>query len=76
VRRLRDTADRRKVHLEVTPQAVELGWSFFGPLISDVVAGMGAFTAPELAVVGRFLDTIIAAAVGQHGGPPWPPGPA
>jgi DNA-binding MarR family transcriptional regulator len=76
VRRLRDTADRRKVHLEVTPQAVELGWSFFGPLISDVVAGMGAFTAPELAVVGRFLDTVIAAAAGQRGGPPWPPGPA
>jgi DNA-binding MarR family transcriptional regulator len=76
VRRIRDTADRRKVHLEVTPQAVDLGWAFFGPLISDVVAGMRAFPDDELAVVGRFLDTVIAVAAAQRGGPPWPPGPA
>lgn len=64
VRRARDTRDRRKVVLEVTPEAVDLGWSFFGPQIQDMVAGMRSFTDAELAVVRRFLVamTDIAAA--------------
>jgi len=68
VRRARDTGDRRRVLLEVTPQAVELGWSFFGPLIGAMVAGMGAFSAGELAAVGRFTDAMADSAQQQRSG--------
>ncbi len=66
VRRVRDTRDRRKVFLEVTPEAVELGWQFFGPQIRAMVAGMGTFTAAELATVARFLDAMTSIAAQQH----------
>ena len=66
VRRVRDTRDRRKVFLEVTPEAVELGWSFFGPQIGAMVAGMRSFTDAELTAVGRFLDAMSDIAVRQR----------
>jgi DNA-binding MarR family transcriptional regulator len=66
VRRVRDTRDRRKVFLEVTPEAVRLGWAFFGPQIGAMVAGMRSFTGAELATVGRFLDTMSDIAAGQR----------
>jgi DNA-binding MarR family transcriptional regulator len=65
VRRLRDTRDRRKVILEVTPEAVALGWSFFGPQIGAMVAGMARFSPAELDTVGRFLDAMTDLAAGQ-----------
>lgn len=55
VRRVRDTADRRRVLLAVEEEAVALGWSFFGPLISRMVTAMGSYDEAELAVVQRFL---------------------
>jgi DNA-binding MarR family transcriptional regulator len=58
VRRVRDTTDRRRVMLVVEPQAVALGWSFFGPLITDMVGAMSSFTPTELATVRRFLERI------------------
>jgi DNA-binding MarR family transcriptional regulator len=79
VQRARDTRDRRKVFLEVTPEAVDLGWSFFGPLINAAVSGMRSFTDAELATVRRFLDLMIditaaqrAAPITQSGGQPLP----
>lgn len=68
VRRVRDTRDRRQVFLEVTPEAVRLGWAFFGPQIEAMVAGMRAFTGAELATVGRFLDTMSDIAIRQRDG--------
>ena len=55
IRRVRDIQDRRKVLLVVEDQAVELGWSFFGPLITEMVTAMRAFDEAELATVKRFL---------------------
>ncbi|MFD5164508.1 MarR family winged helix-turn-helix transcriptional regulator [Streptomyces hawaiiensis] len=55
VRRERDTQDRRRVLLVVRDEAVELGWSFFGPLIHGMVDSMRSFDDAELAVVRRFL---------------------
>jgi DNA-binding MarR family transcriptional regulator len=55
VRRERDTRDRRRVLLVVQDEAVTLGWSFFGPLIHDMVAEMRSFDETELATVRRFL---------------------
>jgi DNA-binding MarR family transcriptional regulator len=69
VQRVRDTRDRRKVFLEVTPAAVEFGWSFFGPLIDATVAGMAAFTAAELDSARRLLDSMISIAAAQRGQP-------
>ncbi|MGC9541838.1 MarR family transcriptional regulator [Streptomyces sp. UG1] len=55
VRRERDTRDRRRVLLVVRDEAVTLGWSFFGPLIEEMVAEMRSFDEGELATVRRFL---------------------
>jgi DNA-binding MarR family transcriptional regulator len=55
VRRVRDTRDRRRVLLVVEERAVALGWSFFGPLITELVTAMRSFDAAELATVQRFL---------------------
>ncbi|NUR31184.1 MAG: MarR family transcriptional regulator, partial [Catenulispora sp.] len=48
VRRVPDERDRRRIILVVEPGAVELGWSFFGPLIRDLVAVSESFSAAEL----------------------------
>ena len=58
VRRVRDGQDRRRVRLELSAQAVELGVSFFGPLIDAVVAALRPFSRAELDTVGRFLDAV------------------
>ncbi|MET9889146.1 MarR family winged helix-turn-helix transcriptional regulator [Streptomyces sp. NPDC006465] len=55
VSRERDTRDRRRVLLTVTDKAVALGWSFFGPLIDEMVASMRTFDEEDLATVRRFL---------------------
>ncbi|MCX5343997.1 MarR family transcriptional regulator [Streptomyces atratus] len=54
--RTRDPRDRRRVLLSVTPRAVELGRSFFGPLIDDTVAVLREFDERETAAVRRFLS--------------------
>jgi DNA-binding MarR family transcriptional regulator len=71
VRRARSARDRRKVEVQVTEEAVALGWAFFGPLLSGMVAAMRPFSPDELEVVERFLATAVAAApvAAQVGGP-------
>ncbi|GAU65905.1 putative MarR family transcriptional regulator [Streptomyces sp. NBRC 110611] len=74
VRRERDTYDRRRVLLAVEDKAVALGWSFFGPLINEMVAAMRSFDEADLVVVQRFLLAMRdVAAVGRR--TPWD-GPA
>jgi DNA-binding MarR family transcriptional regulator len=60
--RQRSTADRRKVEIRVSDQAVALGWEFFGPLLTGMVAAMRSFDAAELDTVDRFLREVAAAA--------------
>ncbi|MFC9327541.1 MarR family transcriptional regulator [Kitasatospora sp. NPDC057015] len=79
VRRVRDTRDRRRVLLEVDDRAVALGQSFFGPLISEVVAASRTFDREELATVRRFLDQVaeivaVRRAAPPEGSAPAPPG--
>ncbi|MFI8823816.1 MarR family winged helix-turn-helix transcriptional regulator [Streptomyces sp. NPDC053431] len=59
VRRSRDTADRRRVLLEVEEKATELGWAFFGPVIGEVLAAAEGFEAAELETVRRFLTSVL-----------------
>lgn len=60
VRRERDERDRRRVLLAVTDQATDLGWSFFGRLIGDMVNAAEEFDEAELATVRRFLGSVEA----------------
>lgn len=66
VRRSRDTADRRRVLLEVEEKATELGWAFFGPLIREVVVAAEGFEASELETVQHFLTTVLESAGRAH----------
>lgn len=60
VRRERDTQDRRRVLLAVEPAAVDLGEAFFGALIERMTRRMrGDFDAAQLAVVERFLESMV-----------------
>ncbi|MFC8234664.1 MarR family transcriptional regulator [Streptomyces sp. NPDC057284] len=54
--RTRDPRDRRRVLMTVDPRAVELGRSFFGPLIDNTVAVLRDFDESETAAVRRFLS--------------------
>ena len=63
--RQRSSADRRKVEIHVSDQAVALGWEFFGPLLTGMVAAMRSFDAAELDAVDRFLRAVAAAAGGR-----------
>ncbi|MGW2219713.1 MarR family winged helix-turn-helix transcriptional regulator [Nonomuraea sp. NPDC001684] len=58
VRRERDTRDRRRVLLKVDESAVTLGWSFFGPLIQEIVTLMGRYDTTEQATIERFLSDV------------------
>jgi DNA-binding MarR family transcriptional regulator len=54
--RERSSADRRKVEIRVSDQAVALGWAFFGPLLTGMVDVMRSFDAAELDTIERFLS--------------------
>lgn len=58
----RDTADRRRVLVTVTPKAEDLGWTFFGPLIERVVTAIDAFSPDEQRTISDFLDRMQDAA--------------
>ncbi|MEU8324940.1 MarR family transcriptional regulator [Nonomuraea sp. NPDC048881] len=58
VRRERDTRDRRRVLLKVDESAVTLGWSFFGPLIQEIVTLLGRYDTTEQATIERFLSDV------------------
>ncbi len=62
IRRRRDTADRRRVLLEVTQSATELGWAFFGPLIGAANSTIEGFTPDERNTIERFLVRMTEAA--------------
>ncbi|MFD7631558.1 MarR family winged helix-turn-helix transcriptional regulator [Streptomyces sp. NPDC059851] len=65
VQRRRDEEDRRRVLLSVEEKAVELGRSFFGPLISRLVAAAGDFTPAELDTVHRYLTAALQATAAE-----------
>ncbi|MGW1867642.1 MarR family winged helix-turn-helix transcriptional regulator [Streptomyces mauvecolor] len=61
VKRIRDEYDRRRVLLRVEPEAVRLGWEFFGPLIEGVVGVLDGFDVDERDTIRRFLTGALAA---------------
>lgn len=58
IRRTRDPDDRRRSLLAVTPRAVEIGQTFFGPLIASTIEVLDGFDAAERDSISRFLDGV------------------
>lgn len=78
VGRARDTPDRRRVRLVVSDEAVRMGWSFWGPLITDVVDHMRSFHENELDTIRRFLSEMTTAVLARRSAEApasQPPGP-
>jgi DNA-binding MarR family transcriptional regulator len=61
LRRSRESADRRVVHLRYGEAGMALAAAFFGPLGTRTDAVMAGFSVAELATVERFLDGMTAA---------------
>ena len=56
-RRVRDSGDRRKVNVEVTPEFYERAEDIWGPIASDWERQLGArFSAEQLATIADFLE--------------------
>jgi DNA-binding MarR family transcriptional regulator len=55
VRRIRDTADRRRVNVEVTDEVDRAGAPVYGPLIADAAEAHGIFDVDELELITRFI---------------------
>ncbi|MEO3782009.1 MarR family transcriptional regulator [Actinocorallia sp. B10E7] len=47
--------DRRRVHLEVAPEAMELAGTFFHPLNARLTEAMKDYSPQDLAAIERFL---------------------
>ncbi|MGY1887733.1 MULTISPECIES: MarR family winged helix-turn-helix transcriptional regulator [unclassified Blastococcus] len=75
LRRVRDDADRRRVTLEMSSEAMAAGAEFFGGLQRDLLAAMEGYSDAELAVVHRFL-TDMTGVIEQHARTPEPDPPA
>nr|WP_240110862.1 MarR family transcriptional regulator [Streptomyces sp. MUM 203J] len=58
VRRSRESADRRVVHLHYVPEAKAAARTFFRPLALATDAARAGFTAEELEAVLRFLTVL------------------
>jgi DNA-binding MarR family transcriptional regulator len=66
LRRTRESADRRVVHLRYGEPGRALAHEFFGPLGKRGDAVMDRFTDAELETVRRFLDGMTAALAAHH----------
>ncbi|MFE0513596.1 MarR family transcriptional regulator [Streptomyces sp. NPDC058964] len=67
VRRVRGERDRRRVVIEVDQRAVELGLSFFGPLIDRSVELLRGYDERQLAALRGFLGGVREAVAGADG---------
>lgn len=63
LRRSRESADRRVVHLRYADAGMALAQAFFTPLAPRTDAVMNEFGVEELAVVERFLQGMVASLV-------------
>jgi DNA-binding MarR family transcriptional regulator len=56
VRRVRDTVDRRRVFIEVTPKTEALAAPIFGPMAEEGYRVMAAYTDAELELISGFIS--------------------
>jgi DNA-binding MarR family transcriptional regulator len=57
VRRVRDTADRRRILVEVTEEIRQAAGRLYGPIAVEGAEFVGRYTDAELALLGEFLRT-------------------
>jgi len=55
VRRVRDSADRRRVFVEVTDEVTRVGAPVYGPLMADAAKAHAVFDVDELETITRFI---------------------
>lgn len=58
IRRVRDAADRRVIHLHYNEPAKELAAAFFSPLAGSTSSALRRFTPEQLRTVAAFLDAM------------------
>ena len=59
VRRARDHADRRRVHVSLTPKAEDLGAELLQPIAARIGQAVAALDPAELAAVERYLAAVV-----------------
>jgi DNA-binding MarR family transcriptional regulator len=57
VRRVRDTADRRRLLVEVTELAERVAGQLYGPIAAEGMEFVGRYSDAQLALLGDFLRT-------------------
>jgi DNA-binding MarR family transcriptional regulator len=57
VRRVRDTADRRRILVEVTEEMRRAAGQLYGPIAAEGAEFVSRYTDEELALLGEFLRT-------------------
>lgn len=67
VRRDRDAADRRRVHLLMPETTIQLGEQFFGPLRAELTKAWSRFDDDQRELVVQFLAATIDATVRARG---------
>ncbi|MDV9189606.1 MarR family winged helix-turn-helix transcriptional regulator [Streptomyces sp. SR27] len=66
ISRVRDSADRRVVHLVYNSEARELAREYFSPLARATETARGRFTPAELATIASFLRTLNTELAAAH----------
>ncbi|MEV8518094.1 MarR family transcriptional regulator [Dactylosporangium sp. NPDC051484] len=61
VERRPDTADRRRINLDIQPPAQELAAAFFAPLGVHLRAAFGRFAPEEIELVTRIMGAVLEA---------------
>lgn len=65
VRRVRSTADRRSITVEITPATRKRAWEFYGPMQEAHDAALSRFTLAELETIREYWRRAIEAGEGQ-----------
>jgi len=65
VERVRDASDRRRVLLQASDTAKDLGEDFFRPVFGRIGAVAADYSADEMSTVQRFLADVVSALRGE-----------
>jgi len=55
VTRLRDSVDRRRVLVEVTPELRRRAWEIWGPMVEDGTGGLDRYSDDQLRLIHEFV---------------------
>ncbi len=61
VQRVRSVSDGRSSRLQVSDEAIELGWTFFGPLLERLIDVTGELSPADRSTISTYLSAVAAA---------------